>query len=38
MDQATPLFNALRNAINNFNMSCGSSRCGTFTSAMFSSL
>ena len=29
------VFNALRNAINNFTMSCGSSRCGTFTSAIF---
>jgi hypothetical protein len=36
--QATLAFNALRNAISNFTMSCGSSRCGTFTSAMFSSL
>ncbi|BBP56702.1 hypothetical protein PHLH4_02920 [Pseudomonas sp. St316] len=38
MDQTTLVFNALRNATNNFSISCGSSRCGTFTSAMFSSL
>jgi hypothetical protein len=36
ISQATLAFNALRNAISNFTMSCGSSRCGTFTSAMFS--
>jgi hypothetical protein len=33
--QATLAFNALRNATSNFTMSCGSSRCGTFTSAIF---
>lgn len=38
MAQATLAFNALRNATSNFTISCGSSRCGTFTFAMCSSL
>ena len=29
------VFNARRNALSNFTMSCGSSRCGTFTSMLF---
>ena len=33
--QATCVFNARRNALSNFTMSCGSSRCGTFTSMLF---
>ncbi|CAI8737009.1 hypothetical protein EMIT0196MI5_90068 [Pseudomonas sp. IT-196MI5] len=36
--QVGPAFKALRNAINNFRMSCGSSRCGVGSSVMFSSL
>jgi hypothetical protein len=36
--QATLAFNALRNATNNFTMSCGFIGCSTFASAMFSSL
>ncbi|WP_177474933.1 MULTISPECIES: hypothetical protein [unclassified Pseudomonas] len=35
MSQVTLAFNALRNAVNNFTMSCGSSRWGVFTSAIF---
>ncbi|WP_457970807.1 hypothetical protein M1D68_24290 [Pseudomonas sp. R4-84] len=34
-NQAILVFNARRNATNNLTISCGSSRCGTFTSAIF---
>jgi hypothetical protein len=32
--QATRVFKARRSALSNFKMSCGSSRCGTFTSML----